>query len=148
MSAISVEADACVIQRTDRPRRVAQEALLVAGLVAGLSVDAAAQKADLSRTVAYQIIKRPDVRAQLSEASSEATSTAARKAAALVGEAVEVLAELARGAKAESVRRQAASDLLSHARAFRVDAEVDQRMAELGHELDAIVLAGASRATA
>jgi transposase len=121
---------------------------LVSGLVAGLSVDAAAEKADLSRTVAYQIIKRPDVRAQLSEASSEATSTAARKAAALVGEAVEVLAELARGAKAESVRRQAASDLLSHARAFRVDAEVDQRMAELAHELDAIVLAGASRAAA
>ena len=138
------EANAEGCRGTDRPRREAQEALLVAGLVAGLTVSKAAEKASMARTAAYAALKRPDVREKVTQASSEATAAAARKAASLVSGAISVLDELAHGASSEGVRRQAASDLLAHARAFRTDQEVDERMAELGRELDAIVT-GAAR---
>jgi cell division septum initiation protein DivIVA len=112
---------------------------LVAGLVAGLSVTDAAEKASMARTAAYAALKRPEVRDRVSQASAEMTSAAARKAATLVSGAISVLDELAHGAQSEGVRRQAASDLLSAARAFRTDQEVEEKMASLSAELDAIV---------
>jgi hypothetical protein len=131
--------------RTERARREIQEATLVAGMVSGLSVTEAAEKAGMGRTVAYASLKRPEVRERITQASAEATSAAARKAAGMVSGALDVLWSLANGANGEGVRRQASTDLLTHARAFRTDAEVEERMAELSRELDAIVSSGVSR---
>ena len=138
MAALAViDAEGC--GGTERPRREAQEALLVAGLVSGLTVSEAADKANMARSAAYRSLQRQDLRDKVSQASSEATAAAARKAAGLVSGAIDVLDALAHGAQSEGVRRQAAADLLSAARAFRTDQEVEEKMADLSRELDAIV---------
>ncbi len=70
---------------------------------------------------------------------------AVRKSAAAVGEALDVLTGLMRGATSESVKRQAATDLLSAARALKTDAEVDEKLRDLQAALDAVLPPAARR---
>lgn len=128
--------DAAAVDR--RPRREAQIDVLIAGLVSGLSVPDAAERAGMARSSAYEELDREDVRERLDRARAEVLGEAVRKSAALCGEALGTLAELMRGASSESVRERAATSLLSAARALKLDGETDERLRELGAALDSL----------
>jgi hypothetical protein len=128
--------------RERRPRREAQIDVLIAGLLAGESVGDSAGRAGMSQASGYEMLQRRDVQDRLADARSELVRQAASRAASLCTESIGILAELARTAESESVRRAAASDLISHARALKTDSDVDTRLNDIASEIDAILGAG------
>ena len=131
-----------VESRERRPRREAQIDALVAGLLAGDSVSDSADRAGMATSTAYEELKRKDVQDRLAEARGEMVRQAASRAASLCTESIEILAQLARTAESESVRRAAATDLISHARALKADGDVDAKLSDIAGEIDAILGAG------
>ncbi len=128
--------------RDRRPRREIQIDALLSGMLAGDSVVDAARKAGMARATAYEELRRRDVQERLTEARGDMVRSAASRAASLCGEAVAILADLARSSSSDSVRRQSASDILSHARALKGDIELDAKLADLTAELDSITSLG------
>ena len=123
-------------QRTQKPRREAQEGLVIGGLVAGLSVEEAADRANVSRTVAYEALRRPDFRSRLSAASQEATASAARRAGSLMVEALDTLAGIMRDSGSDSVRARCASELLTHGARLKTETELEGRLADMNAAMD------------
>ena len=128
--------------RDRRPRREIQIDALLSGMLAGDSVVDAAKRAGMSRATAYEELRRRDVQDRLTEARGDMVRQAASRASSLCVEAVGILADLARESSSDSVRRQACSDILTHARALKGDIELDAKLAALTAELDAITSTG------
>jgi hypothetical protein len=124
---------------TGRVRRDAQIDLLVAGIVRGLPVPKAAEAASMATSTAYEVLQDPAVKDRLAQVRSDALKSAAQTAAGLANEAVETLATLMRDSKSDAVRRLAADSILVHASTMAAEAEVQERIAQMAAELDAIM---------
>jgi len=113
------------------PARATRDDLLLAALIAGQNVETAAQAARMGRRTAFRRLQDPAFQQQLRAARQEVFGRAAARAAAHLGEAVDVLADLMRGAASEQVKRGAASDLAQVADRLNAMTALDERLAAL-----------------
>lgn len=117
--------------RRGEPRRATRDDLLLAALVSGLNVDAASQEAKMGRRTAFRRLQDPAFQQRLRAARQEVFGRAAARAASHLGAAVDVLADLMRGASSEQVKRGAAADLAQVADRLNAMTALDERLAAL-----------------
>jgi len=113
------------------PARATRDDLLLAALISGMNVDAAAQEAKMGRRTAFRRLQDASFQQRLRAARQEVFGRAAARAASHLGAAVDVLADLMRGASSEQVKRGAAADLAQVADRLNAMTALDERLAAL-----------------
>lgn len=86
----------------------------IPALLASKTIAEAAAKSGLSERTLYRYLRDDAFRAALGQAEADAINFAARRLIAEGGDALDVLSNLMKGAKSESVKRLAASDWISN----------------------------------
>ncbi len=106
------------------------DSALIAALAAGMTREAAAERAGVGVTTVYRRLADPDFQQQLDEARSEyVNQTVARLTAASTAAAATLLRLL--DARSESVRLQAARSIIELGAQLRKTEEIEQRLAAL-----------------
>jgi hypothetical protein len=113
-----------------RGRQNADEMLLMA-LACGATVEAAAQKAGVSRGTANRRLKDPEFRQRLQEVRTEMVQRTAGMLTAAAGEAVKTLLDLQKGTVPHASRLGAARSVLEIGIKMRESADLAERVAAL-----------------
>ncbi len=95
------------------------------------SITRAAQVVGITPKTIYRYLELPEFREQLSKAQGAILSEAHGSLLAGITEALETLRELHKSAESESVRRQAASDWISHALRLAELVDIESRLQAL-----------------
>src|SRR5262249_52252040 len=120
----------------DRPRKRADDALLLA-LACGASVEQAARQCGLSARTVYRRLAEPDFRRRLQALRGDMVSRTAGTLTAAATEAVRTLLELLKNSVSDAVRLGAARAVLEIGMKVREVADLEERLAELEQRLDA-----------
>jgi hypothetical protein len=100
-------------------------------LITEPSITRAAQRVGITPKTIYRYLELPDFRDELSEAQRSILSQAHHSLLAGITEALDTLRELHKSAESESVRRQAASDWISHALRLAEFVDIERRLQAL-----------------
>jgi hypothetical protein len=119
-----------------RGRQNADEMLLMA-LACGATVEAAAQKAGVSRGTANRRLNDPDFRQRLQEVRSEMVQRTAGMLTAAAGEAVKTLLDLQKNTVPHASRLGAARSVLEIGIKMRESADLEARLAAVEAQLAA-----------
>jgi transposase-like protein len=114
-------------------RKSAQDAL-AAALVAGATVQAAADAAGVGRVTAHRWLRDPTFQAKVAELRREATQQAVNKLVAALMQAVAELQNLA-ASPTESIRLRACVTLLDHGLKAAALADLEDRIRSLEQKL-------------
>lgn len=107
------------------------DALVIAGLLRGLSNSEAAGEAGISERTVYRRLQDPDFRRQLANASSAVVTQTVSALGAASEEAVRQLLQLVTGARSEHARLGAARSILEFSAQLRESEELEQRISAL-----------------
>ncbi len=111
-------------------RRKADEIFMLA-LACGATVEAAAQKAGISRATAYRRLQDPEFRSRLQEVRSDMVNRAAGTLTAASTEAIKTLLSLQQPAVPPATRLGAARSILEIGIKMREVADIDERLKAL-----------------
>src|SRR5215469_13413557 len=114
----------------DKPRKKAEDALLLA-LACGASVDQAARQCGLSSRTVYRRLAEADFRRRLQALRGDMVSRTAGTLTAAAGEAVRTLLELLKSTASAAVRLGAARADLEIGMKVREAADLEERLAAL-----------------
>jgi hypothetical protein len=114
-----------------QPRRRKKDDALLLPLVCGATVEAAADKAGVSRATAFRRLQDPDFRHRLEELRSEIVQRAADALSAASTEAIKTLLSLLPPSMPPSTRLQAARSILEFGIKMRDATVLDQRLKAL-----------------
>jgi hypothetical protein len=124
-----------------RGKRQADEKLLLA-LACGATVDNAARAAGISPATAYRRLTEPAFRQRLQQVRTDMVSRAAATLTAAGTEAVKTLLVLQQPAVPAAVRLGAARAVLEMGIKLREMADLEERLAALEQQIDAIAAGG------
>ena len=118
----------------DKPRKKADDALLLA-LACGASVDQAARQCGLSSRTVYRRLAEADFRHRLQALRGDMVSRTAGTLTAAAGEAVRTLLELLRSTASAAVRLGAARAVLELGMKIRESTDLEERLSALEQQL-------------
>jgi len=118
----------------DKPRKKADDALLLA-LACGASVDQAARQCGLSSRTVYRRLAEADFRHRLQALRGDMVSRTAGTLTAAAGEAVRTLLELLRSTASAAVRLGAARAVLELGMKIRESTDLEERLSTLEKQL-------------
>jgi hypothetical protein len=107
-------------------------------MIGSRTVSDAAVTAGISTRTAYRILNRPGVRDAIREAREEAFEEGGRLLRGLFGEAVELLARLARGSRDEEIRARCARSLVELGLRYEQAVTVARQIAEQERRIAAL----------
>ena len=113
------------------PRRSRADALLVAALASGLTIEKAAERAGVSAATVTRRLRDERFRERIAESQREAVAAAMSLLGALSLSAVRVLGELLQANVAPSVRLRAAEAVLRAGSVLREEVVIEQRLQTL-----------------
>jgi hypothetical protein len=125
-----------------------QQTRLIAAMIGSRTVSDAAVTAGISVRTAYRILNRSGVRDQIALAREQAFEEGGRLLRGLFGEAVELLARLARGSRDDEIRCRAARSLVELAIRHDQAVLVARQVAEQERRLAALEALASPRAVA
>jgi hypothetical protein len=118
--------------RKTPPKR--RDVVLIMHLAAGLSVEKAAQAANVSRTTANRRMKQPDFQARIQEARAEFAVGAASRLGSMMARACDVLDRLLNSRTAR-IRLAAADRILGLGWKLRHEGELQERISGIERHL-------------
>jgi hypothetical protein len=128
----------------DRPRRKAEDALLLA-LACGATVENAARQAGLSERTVYKRLAEPGFRGRLQQLRTDMIQRTAGALTAAATESVRTLLDLQKSPSPASVRLGAARSVLEIGIKLREAADLDERLHEMEREIAELRAAGKAR---
>ena len=117
-------------------RRKKADTSLIVSLACGASVEAAAQKADMSVRTVYRRLADPQFRAQVNDVRADMLRRAAAMLTAAALAAIKTFTTLQDSAESESVRLGAARSIIELGCKLREMVELTERLAELEARMD------------
>jgi hypothetical protein len=114
-----------------RGRRKKADTGLIVSLACGASVEAAAQKADMSVRTVYRRLADPQFQAQVNEVRADMLRRAAAMLTAAGMAAIKTFTTLQESAQSESVRLGAARSIIELGCKLREMVEITERLAQL-----------------
>src|SRR5436309_14764165 len=119
---------------TDKPRKKAEDALLLA-LACGATVDSAARQCGLSERTVYRRLADPEFRQRLQEVRTDMVQRTAAMLTASAMEAVKTLLALQAASYPGAVRLGAARAILEQGVKIREVADLEQRLVALEQQM-------------
>jgi hypothetical protein len=108
---------------------------LLLALACGATLEAAAQKAGVSKTTVKRRLQDPEFRARLQEASADMVKRAARTLTAAATEAIKTLLALQQPSTPSPTRLGAARAILEIGVKLREVADMEERLTALEHQM-------------